>query len=275
MNLSCWRVYSPSITFILPSTWKDIGLFVSITHPSVIQEGSIVIRKQHSRALNNTQPSDKSPRRNGMILRQIMPMDSPFLFPSILSQFSWTEPRSRSDNLYLQSFPFSPYYDFLSWTELEDIDLPIYIRYFPFWRTIPFPIPLLMVWLYSDTSTLSSQGTFLVCLPIVLSLRKAPIGLVYKPTYVSLCPLASSTHQLPSNLVSSLELSLVSVPVLWWLWDWPSRELQPFLDNCSTRVSVETRHTRSRLSEKQSALDQQLELGTCRPWLTVVPSRRP
>ena len=185
---------------------------MSITHPSVIQEGSIVIRKQHSRALNNTQPSDKSPRRNGMILRQIMSMDSPFLFPSILSQFSWTEPRSRSDNLYLQSFPFSPYYDFLSWTELEDIDLLIYIRCFPFRRTILFPIPLFMVWSYSDISTLSRLGTFLVCLSIVLSLRKAPIGLVYKPVHVFLCPLTSSMHQLPSNLVSSLGFPLVSVP---------------------------------------------------------------
>ena len=67
-----------------------------------------------------------------------------------------------------------------------------------------------MVWSYSNTSTLSSQGIFLVHLPIVLSLRKAPIGLVYKPTYVSLCPLASSMHQLPSNLVPPLELLLVS-----------------------------------------------------------------
>ena len=69
-----------------------------------------------------------------------------------------------------------------------------------------------MVWLYSNTSTLNSLGTFLVRLSIVLSLRKAPTGLVYKPTYVFLCPLASSMHQLPSNLVSPLELSLVSSP---------------------------------------------------------------
>ena len=101
-------------------------------------------------------------------------------------------------------------YDFLSWTELEDIDLPIYIQCFPFRQTIPFPILLLIVWLYSDPSTYDNLGTFLVRLAIVLSLRKAPMGLVYKPTYVFLCPLASSTHQLPSNLVSPLELSLVS-----------------------------------------------------------------
>ena len=58
------------------------------------------------------------------------------------------------------------------------------------------------------------MGTFLVRLTIVLSLRKAPIEPVYKPVHVSLCPLASSMHQLPSNLVSPLELSLVSVPIL-------------------------------------------------------------
>ena len=103
-------------------------------------------------------------------------------------------------------------YDFLSWTELKDIDLLIYIQCFPFQQTIPFPILLLIVWSYSDPSTYDNLGTFLVHLTIVLSLRKAPIGLVYKPAYVFLCPLASSTHQLPSNLVSPLELSLVSSP---------------------------------------------------------------
>ena len=55
-------------------------------------------------------------------------------------------------------------------------------------------------------STYSNLGTFLVHLPIVLSLRKAPIGLVYKPAHVSLFPSASSMHHLPSNLVSSLGL---------------------------------------------------------------------
>ena len=65
---------------------------------------------------------------------------------------------------------------------------------------------------YSEPSTYCNLGTFLVHLPIVLSLRKAPIGLVYKPAYVLLCPLASSTHKLPSNLVSSLGLPLVLVP---------------------------------------------------------------
>ena len=57
-----------------------------------------------------------------------------------------------------------------------------------------------------------TKGTFLVCLTIVLSLRKAPTGLVYKPAYEFLCSLASSMHQLPSNLVLPLELSLVSSP---------------------------------------------------------------
>ena len=73
-------------------------------------------------------------------------------------------------------------------------------------------ILLFIVLLYSDLSTYDNLGTFLVHLAIVLSLRKAPIGLVYKPAHVFLCPLASSIHQLPSNLVSPLELSLASSP---------------------------------------------------------------
>ena len=66
-------------------------------------------------------------------------------------------------------------------------------------------ILLFIVSSYSNPSTYDNLGTFLVRLTIVLSLRKAPIGLVYKPAYAFLCPLASSTHQLPSNLVSLLE----------------------------------------------------------------------
>ena len=73
-------------------------------------------------------------------------------------------------------------------------------------------ILLFIVLSYSDPSTYDNLGTFLVCLSIVLSLRKAPIGLVYKPAYIFLSPLASSAHHLPSNLVSPLELSLVSSP---------------------------------------------------------------
>ena len=71
-------------------------------------------------------------------------------------------------------------------------------------------ILLLIVLSYSDPSPYDNLGTFQVCLTIVLSPRKAPMGLVYKPAYIFLYPLASSTHQLPSNLVSPLELLLVS-----------------------------------------------------------------
>ena len=135
-------------------------------------------------------------------------MDSPFLFP-LPCHDSLGQSRDLDLLIYISSI--SPLW-LPSWTEPEDIDLPIYIWCFLFRQTILFPIPLLMVWSYSDTSTLSSQGTFLVCLSIVLSLRKAPSGLVYKPTYVFPLSLASSTHQLPSNLVSPLELSPVSSP---------------------------------------------------------------
>ena len=78
------------------------------------------------------------------------------------------------------------------------------------------------------------MGTFLAHLSIVLSLRKAPIGLVYKPAYVFLCPLASSMHQLPSNLVPSLGLSLVSVPTDFNSYTIDLQEQQLFFDNCST-----------------------------------------
>ena len=57
---------------------------------------------------------------------------------------------------------------------------------------------------FSTFPLIASIGTFLVHSPIVLSLRKAPIGLVYKPAHVSLFPLASSALYLLSNLVSSL-----------------------------------------------------------------------
>ena len=120
--------------------------------------------------------------------------------------------RTRDLDLLIYISNISPLtsYDFLSWTELKDIDLLIYIQCFPFQQTIPFPILLLIVWSYSDPSTYDNLGTFLVRLAIVLSLRKEPIGLVYKPTYVFLCLLASSAHHLLSNLVSPLELLLVS-----------------------------------------------------------------
>ena len=95
-----------------------------------------------------------------------------------------------------------------------------------------------MVSSYSNPSTYGNLGTFLVRLPIVLSLRKAPIGLVYKPAYVSLCPLASSMHQLTSNLVPSLGLSLVSVSTDFDDYVINLQEQQLFFDNCSTWVSL-------------------------------------
>ena len=119
-------------------------------------------------------------------------------------------------------FPLSSSYDFLSWTRTQDIDPLIYISDISsFSRQSLLMILLLIVLSISKPSTYSSLGTFLVCLAIVLSLRKAPIGLVYKPTHVFLCPLASSTPQLPSNLVSSLGLPLVpsphQLPTVMWL----------------------------------------------------------
>ena len=95
-------------------------------------------------------------------------------------------------------------------------------------------ILLFIVLSYSDPSTYDNLGTFLVCLAIVLSLRKAPIELVYKPAHVFLCPLASSMHQLPSNLVPSLGLSLVSVPTDFNNYGIDLQEQQLFFDNCST-----------------------------------------
>ena len=91
--------------------------------------------------------------------------------------------------------------------------LPIYISDISsFGEQSLLMILLFIVLSYSNPSPYDNLGTFLVRLTIVLSLRKAPIGLVYKPAYVFPCPLASSTHQLPSNLVSPLELLLVSSP---------------------------------------------------------------
>ena len=68
-----------------------------------------------------------------------------------------------------------------------------------------FTTLLFIVWSFSLPSTFSHSGTFLAHLTIVLSLKKAPGGLVYKPAHVSLS-LASSALHLHSNLVSSLEL---------------------------------------------------------------------
>ena len=94
-----------------------------------------------------------------------------------------------------------------------DIDLTTYISdVSSFSGQSLLTILLLKVLSYSNLSTISHLGPFLVHLFIVLSLRKAPTRLVYKPTYVFLCPLASSMHNLHSNLVSSLGLPPVSVP---------------------------------------------------------------
>ena len=151
-------------------------------------------------------PSDKPPRGNSMISHWIMPTDSPFLFPlpchdSLLGQ------NTRSISLIFplwlamtSSLGQSPRY----W-------LPIYISdVSSFGAQSLLTILLLVVSSYSNPSTYGNMGTFLAHLSIVLSLRKAPIGLVYRPVYVFPCPLASSTHQLPSNLVSPLRLPLVS-----------------------------------------------------------------
>ena len=82
-----------------------------------------------------------------------------------------------------------------------------------------FSILLFIVSPFSLLSTTSYLGTFLVHLAIVLSLRKAPSGLVYKPTHVSSLSLASSAHHLHSNLVSLpwnlwLDLSLTDFLLL-------------------------------------------------------------
>ena len=74
------------------------------------------------------------------------------------------------------------------------------------------PMLLLIAWLFSTLPLIANIGTFLVHLSIVLSLRKAPIGPVYKPAHVSLFPLASSMHHLPSNLVSTLGLPVWPKP---------------------------------------------------------------
>ena len=131
----------------------------------------------------------------------------------ILSRLSFLDkPRSRSANLYLQHFPFLLVVTSLLGQSPRSRSVDLYLWCFLVWRTILFPILLLIVWLFSKSSTYSNLGTFRVHLIIVLSLRKAPIGPVYKPAYVFLCLLASSMHKLSSNLVSSLVLPLVSVP---------------------------------------------------------------
>ena len=90
---------------------------------------------------------------------------------------------------------------------IQDLDLLIYISDIsPLSGQSLLTILLFIVSSFSTLPLIASIGTFLVRPPIVLSLKKAPIGLVYKLTYVSLFPLASSALYLPSNLVSSLGL---------------------------------------------------------------------
>ena len=82
----------------------------------------------------------------------------------------------------------------------------LYLCCFPFKQTITSNNTSLYSIVLFQPSTYSNLGTFLVHLSIVLSLRKAPFGLEYKPAHVSLFPLASSALYLLSNLVSSLGL---------------------------------------------------------------------
>ena len=90
---------------------------------------------------------------------------------------------------------------------IQDLDLLIYISDIsPLSGQSLLTILLFIVSSFSTLPLIASIGTFLVRPPIVLSLKKAPIGLVYKLTYVSLFPLASFALYLPSNLVSSLGL---------------------------------------------------------------------
>ena len=95
-------------------------------------------------------------------------------------------PRSRCPNLVLYCF-------LLQWTITSNNTSPYSI--------VIFHLPLM-----------ASLSFFLVHLIIVFLLRKGLFGPVYKPTYVFLYSLASSTHHLHSNLVfplaSSLDLSL-------------------------------------------------------------------
>ena len=117
----------------------------------------------------------------GMISHKITPWLVHFSFHNLVrTSFLGQNLRSRSADLYLPCFPFQQ-------TITSN-------------NTSPYSIILF------HPSTYSNLGIFLVCLPIVLSLRKAPIGLVYKPVHVSLFPLASSIHHPPGNLVSSLVL---------------------------------------------------------------------
>ena len=92
--------------------------------------------------------------------------------------------RSRSTNLYLQHFPFCLVMT-SSLGQSPRSRLPICISNIAsFGRQSLLMILLFIVLSYSDLSTYGNLGTFLVRLAIVLSLRKALIGLVYKPVTI-------------------------------------------------------------------------------------------
>ena len=84
-------------------------------------------------------------------------------------------------------------------------------------------------------------GPFLVCSPLSLSLfshlgRHLLNSIQYIVTHVFLYSLASSMHNLPSNLVSLLGLSLVLIPTDFDYHTIALQEQQPLFDNCSTWV---------------------------------------
>ena len=101
-----------------------------------------------------------------------------------------------------------------------------------------------MVWSFSGIVTYghhflswSTIGHFLVCSPLSSHLGRYLLNSIYSsPMYSS--SLASSTHQLPSSLVPSLGLSLVSVPTNFDGYAINLQEQQLFFDNCLTRVSL-------------------------------------
>ena len=120
----------------------------------------------------------------------------------LLEGTAWSHTRSCQQTVHF-SYHYLAMILFLDRT--RDLDLPIYISDFPlglaitsslgqsprsrlpiyisnvssFGRQSLLMILLFIVSLYSNPSTYDNLGTFLVRLAIVLSLRKAPIGLAY------------------------------------------------------------------------------------------------
>ena len=149
--------------------------------------------------------------------------DSSFLFPFTLSRLSFLDRARDIDLLIYISDIFPSDEQSLPMILLLIVSSTSHVS--PFGKQSLLTILLLIVSSFSKPSTNSNLGTFLVHLSIVPSLRKAPIGLVYKPAYVFLCPLASSVPHLHSNLVSSLGLPLVPSPhwLLTTMWS-PSKK---------------------------------------------------